>query len=274
MFAISAGESAAMSRTKSADDNPSTAVERALAILEATAQRSGMTNAEISRKLRIPKSSASYLLRTLERGGYLRREREGGQYRLGLKVLSLSHRALADLDFRQVAQPILRQLVESSKLTAHLAVLDQGQAVYIEKADAPGFIKMDTWVGRRMDLHSTSVGKALAAYLPAPELEAILKARGLNKRTPLTITAIPRLLRELEKVRHQGYAVDEEENNLGVRCVAAPVFNTLGEVEASVGLTGTVAQLARGSVPKVAELVREAARKISQQMGYSAARRP
>ena len=68
--------------------------------------------------------------------------------------------------------------------------------------------------------------------------------------------------------------MDEEENNLGVRCVAAPVFNTLGEVEASVGVTGTIAQLARGSVPKVAELVREAARKISQQMGYSAARRP
>jgi len=260
-------------RTKPADDSPSTAVERALAILEATAQRSGMTNAEISRKLRIPKSSASYLLRTLERGGYLRRERESGKYRLGLKVLSLSHRALADLDFRQVAQPILRQLVETSQLTAHLAVLDQGQAVYIEKVDAPGFIKMNTWVGRRMDLHSTSVGKALAAYLPAPELDAILKTRGLAKRTPQTITVASRLARELEKVRHQGYAVDEEENNLGVRCVAAPVFNTLGEVEASVGLTGTIAQLSRSSVPKVAELVREAARKISQQMGYSAARR-
>lgn len=262
-----------MPRTKPAADSPSTAVERALAILEATAQRSGMTNAEISRKLRIPKSSASYLLRTLERGGYLRRERESGKYRLGLKVLSLSHLALADLDFRQVALPILRQLVETSQLTAHLAVLDQGQAVYIEKVDAPGFIKMNTWVGRRMDLHSTSVGKALAAFLPAPELDGILKSRGLPKRTPQTITVASRLLRELEKVRLQGYAVDEEENSLGVRCVAAPVFNTLGEVEASVGLTGTLAQLEKSRVPKMAELVREAARKISQQMGYSAARR-
>jgi IclR family acetate operon transcriptional repressor len=231
-----------------------------------------MTNAEISRKLRIPKSSASYLLRTLERGGYLRRERESGQYRLGLKVLSLSHLALADLDFRQVAAPVLRQLVEATQLTAHLAVLDQGQAVYIEKVDAPGFIKMNTWVGRRMDLHSTSVGKALAAWLPAEELEGIWKSRGLPKRTPQTITVVSRLQHELEKVRRQGYAVDEEENSVGVRCVAAPVFNTLGEVEASVGLTGTIGQFGRSSIPKVAELVREAARKVSQQMGYSARR--
>src|SRR4029077_13503862 len=120
-------------------------------------------------------------------------------------------------------------------------------------------IKMNTWVGRRMDLHSTSVGKALAAYLPAAELEGILKSRGLTKRTPQTITVASRLLRELEKVRHQGYAVDEEENNLGVRCVAAPFFNTLGEVEASVGLTGTLGQLEKNRVPKVAEQVREAA---------------
>src|SRR5574337_76311 len=113
--------------------------------------------------------------------------------------------------------------------------------------------------GRRMDLHSTSVGKAIAAYLPAEELDAILKLRGLPKRTPQTITVASRLLRELERVRHHGYAVDEEENSVGVRCVAAPVFNTLGEVEASVGLTGTISQFGKSTVPKVAELVREAA---------------
>src|SRR5713226_4211716 len=147
------------------DSAPSTAVERALAILESIAQRhDGLTNSQISGRLGIPKSSASYILRTLERRGYLRRESETGKYRLGLKVLSLGRGVLAGLNIGEAALPVLRALVERTQLTAHLAVLDHGEAVYIEKVDAPGFIKMNTWVGRRMFIHSTSVGKVLMAH--------------------------------------------------------------------------------------------------------------
>lgn len=255
-------------------ESPSTAVERALAILEAVAQRSGgMTNSEISRRLQIPKSSASYILRTLERQGYLRRERHTGKYRLGLKVLNLSHRVLLGLDIREMALPVLRQLVERSHLTAHLAVLDHGEAVYIERVEAPGFIKMDTWVGRRLPIHTTAVGKALVAHLPESEMKAIIKERGLKKFTPKTITVPSTWLRELERARAQGYAVDDEENNPGVRCVAAPVFDSLGRVEATVGVSGTTSQLDKSSLPKIAELVKEAARKISEQLGYQATSR-
>jgi IclR family acetate operon transcriptional repressor len=260
-----------MSVTK---DSPSTAVERALAILEAIAQRgSGMTNSEISRKLEIPKSSASYILRTLERKGYLRREPLTGKYRLGLKVLNLSRQALVGLDIREVALPALRELVKQSHLTAHLAILDHGEAVYIEKVDAPGFIKIDTWVGRRLEIHSTGVGKALMAHLPEAEVRSVLKERGLKKMTSKTITGRAEFLRELEKVRAQGYAVDNEENNLGVRCVAAPVFRGLRKVEAAVGVSGAASQIDKPSLPKVAELVKEAARKISEQLGYQTASR-
>lgn len=146
------------------DASPATAVERALNILEAAAhRRDGLTNSEISRKLGIPKSSASYILRTLERRGYLRREPESGRYRLGLKILSLGGDAQANLDIADVALPFMRSLVEKIHLTVHLAVLDQGEAVYIEKVEAPGFFRVNTWVGRRMFLHSTSVGKCLLA---------------------------------------------------------------------------------------------------------------
>jgi len=249
-------------------ESPSTSVERTLAVLEAIAERpTGMSNSDINRRLRIPKSSASYILRALVKNGYLRRDRETGRYHLGLRVVNLSHRALAGLDIREIAQPILRQLVDHSHLTSHLAILDHGQAVYIEKIDAPGFVKMNTWVGRRLDCHSTSVGKTLIAFLPEEELQVLLDERGLEKRTPQTITNAARLLRELEKVREQGYALDDEENNLGVRCVAAPIFNSEGRVEASVGLSGTTYQLEKGGVPKVAELVKAAARKISHQLG-------
>jgi DNA-binding IclR family transcriptional regulator len=254
---------------KVTDETASTAVGRALAILEAIAERRrGFSNAELSRSLHIPKSSASYILRTLEQRGYLYRDRDSGRYRLGLKVLSLSRGALSGLDIRDVAQPILRPLVERIQLTVHLAILDHGEAVYIEKVEAPGFIKMDTWVGRRMAIHSTSVGKALVAYLPEPELEAIIQTHGLKRRTPKTITAHAKFLRELAQVRAQGYAVDDEENNLGVRCVAAPIFSEPGVVKAAVGATGTTSQLDAVTLPKIAERVKEAARHISQQLGY------
>ncbi len=247
-----------------ATESPSRAVERALAMLEAIAQRDGgLTNAEISRRLGIPKSSASYILRALERRGYVGREVSTGRYRIGLKVLSLSRGALAGLDIRDAALPVLRQLVERSQLSAHLAILDHGEAVYIEKVGAPGFIKMDTWVGRRMEVHSTSVGKAIAAYLPQSEVEAIIRTRGLKKRTPKTITVASRFLRELAGVRARGYAVDDEENNPGVRCVAAPVFDRLGQVQASVGVSGTTSQIDRSNLPRIAALVKEAARRIT-----------
>lgn len=250
-------------------EQPSTAVARALNVLEMLAAHTGgLTHSEISRELDIPKSSASYLLHTLEQRGYLRRERTTGKYYLGLKVLSLNRGVLTGLDIRELALPVLRSLVERVQLTAHLAVLDHGQAVYVEKVEAPGFIKMDTWVGRRMDIHSTSVGKALVAWRPQEEVQAILREHGLRKRAPRTITVASKFLRELEKVRTQGYAVDDEENSLEVRCVAAPVFDPLDQVQAAVGVTGTIIEVDKARLPKLAELVREAARRISRQLGY------
>ncbi len=251
------------------NDASSTAVERTLLILEAAAQRDGgMSNAEFSRKLKIPKSSASYILRTLEQHGYLRRDGEGGRYRLGMKVLNLSRAALSGVDVREVALPIMRHLVDRIHITTHLAVLDHTEAVYVEKVEAPGFIKMNTWIGRRMEVNSTAVGKALLAYLEPKERDAILRHRGLKKCTPHTITTLPRLLQELERVRKLGYAIDDEENSLGARCVGAPIFNAEGRIEAAIASTGTINDVPKDAVPHVADMVKEAARRISHQIGY------
>ncbi len=250
-------------------DSPSVAVERALAILEAVAQLpEGLSNAEISRKLQIPKSSASYILRTLVRQAYLNRDSETGKYRVGLKILSLSRGALSGLDVREVALPIMRHLTEKTGLTCHLAILDGPEAVYIEKVEAPGFIRMDTWVGRRMRVHATSVGKALVAYIPVGKLEKMVAEAGMEKRTSKTITTLPRLLKELEKVRAQGYAVDDEENNMGARCLGAPVFNQSGGIEASLGLSGTINQVNAHTMPRIVEALKDAARHVSMQLGY------
>ncbi len=115
-------------------------------------------------------------------------------------------------------------------------------------------------------MHSTSVGKVLVVHLPKHEVEAILREHGLTKRTPKTITSQPRFFSELEKVRVQGYAVDDEENSTGARCVAAPIFDSLGTVEAALGVSGTTSQIGEANIIKIADLVKEAARKISKQL--------
>ena len=250
------------------EDISSVAVQRALAILEAVAERAGgMTNSELSRRVEIPKSSASYILRTLERSGYLKRD-HGGKYRLGLRVLALGRGVQTGVDLRDEARSEIVALVKRTGLTAHLAVLDRGEAVYIEKIESPGFIKMDTWVGRRMQVNSTAVGKALAAFLPESEIQAILKEHGLKKRTPKTITLQSKFAHELRRVREQNYAVDDEENSVGARCVAAPIFDGLGRVQAAIGVSGTIGEVNRGSLSRIATVVREAAMKISRHLGY------
>ena len=252
--------------------SPATAVERALNILEAAAQRrDGLTNSEISRKLGIPKSSASYILRTLERRGYLRRDAESGRYRLGLKILSLGGDAQGNLDIADVSLPFMRALGEKIRMTVHLAVLDQGEAVYVEKVEAPGFFKVNTWVGRRMFLHSTSVGKCLMAWLPKQDVEMIVKQHGLKKRTPKTITSVTKLLAELEHVKQSGYAVDDEENSLGARCLGTPIFDAMGNVIAALGASGTITQVDEASMPRMIEALKETARRITRQLLRSGA---
>jgi IclR family acetate operon transcriptional repressor len=207
----------------------------------------------------------------LERRGYLRRDAASGRYRLGLKILSLGGDAQSNLDIADVALPFMRSLVERVHLTSHLAVLDQGEAVYIEKVEAPGFFKVNTWVGRRMYLHSTSVGKALLAWLPKQELEAIVRQQGLkNARrkqstrhrvcSPIWSSCASKAMRSTTK-----------ENSLGARCLGAPIFDAEGNVTAALGVSGTLTQVDEENLPKIADALKETARRISRQLLRSGA---
>lgn len=247
------------------------AVDRALAVLELLSpSKKGLTNAEISRKLKLPKSTLSYILRTLRQHGYVHRDPLAGKYRLSAKLFSVGSQALRGLDLHDVAHPLLQELVDKTGLAGHLAILDGSEAVYIEKIDKPGFIRINTWVGRRMDVHCTSVGKALIAHLPQPQVEEIVRARGLSKHTPRTITTMAQLLRDLARVRADGYAIDDSENNLDVVCIAAPIFNVEGRPIAAVGLTGTESQMRSHKFENHVNGVKHAARQISHQLGYTA----
>lgn len=252
-------------------ETTSRAVERALSIIELVAEsQKPQSNADLSRRLKIPKSSASYILRVLENRGYLRRD-EGGKYRLGLKLLSLTSDSLTHTDIREIAKPVLRDFLKESRLPeAHIAILDNGRAVYIEKVENErSFIKMDIWVGHRLPVHTTAIGKILVSGMIDDEIRKILKLRGMEKKTPKSITSIKKFLAEIKKVKNQGFAVDDEENSEEVRCLAAPIFDAKGNVIAALGASSTILQIDNERMPELIEQITNSAEKVSRQIGYS-----
>jgi DNA-binding IclR family transcriptional regulator len=260
-------------RTKKNDKYTVPALARAFEMLDILAMSSvGMTKMEIARRIGIPYSTAFNLLNTMDQHGYVRKDEETGRYYLGLKILSLGGVPLRDVSLRDTAAPVLAGLVRQTGLTAHLAVLDRDEAVYIDKHEPNGFLKINSWIGKRNYVHSSAVGKALIAWRSDDEVREVC-GKGLCKRTAKTITSLRRLKAELAAVRPRGYAIDDEEDEVGGRCVAAPVFDAYGAVAGAIGLSGIVAQLPDQELPHFGLLVSRAAAAISQRMGHTALRR-
>lgn len=243
-------------------------VERALTVLEFLAQsRRAFSVSEMSRRLGIPKSSTHLILTTLERRGFLQKNAQTGRYCFGLQLVSLSRSALENLDLRQEARPSLQSLMEKTGLTVHLAVLEHNQAVIIEKVEAPGLLKLATWIGRRLDVNCTGVGKALIAFLPENEFEQLIRAKGFARHNDLTIISISAMKRELAGVRQSGYAFDDEEDEIGFRCVGAPIFDAHEKTVAAVSVAGTTIQIPVERVPALASTVKKTAAEISVRLG-------
>jgi len=240
-----------------------TAVERALSILESLdSSRRGLNISELSRKLGIPKSSAHVIILTLERLGYVQKRKDSLNYSLGLRAYGLGLGMMKNLSISEVALPHMRVLVDEIRLPAHLAIPDGDQGVYIQKVDSPGLIKIDTYVGRRMDLHCTGVGKVLLAYGPEDLLERTLAKQTYIRHTRNTITSPRQLMREVAKIRNQGFAVDDEEEELAVRCVAVPVRHPTGRFAAALSVVGTTEQIPLDAVESTAERLKQTAKAI------------
>jgi DNA-binding IclR family transcriptional regulator len=267
--AASKPKNEAQSAAKSGSERSQvTSVERALTVLELLAEkRQGLSTSDLSRRAHVPKSTMSYLLRTLVRRGYVRRDALTGYHTLGTRLLTLGGQAMQGMELREVAMPYLRQIVERTRLGAHLAILDHGAAVYVERIESPGFIKMAIWIGRRMPPQVTAVGKALICQLDPHDIREIVANHPPTTVTPKSIQRMPQLYEELARTRERGYAIDDEESAMGVRCVAAPVTAASGEVVASLGVSATVSQLHDEYLTVVANIVRSAALKLSAQLG-------
>ncbi len=244
---------------------------KALNILGCLAEddRPSYTLTELSRRLHLHVSTVHRLLVNLLRQGFVEQDHSTGGYQLGFNVLRMGLRVLDRLDFRRVAQPLLRELNQRTKETVHLAILQSDRAVSIEKFGSPQPVGLDARLGGVMPLHCTGVGKALLAYQSEEMLHQLARSPGLERYTANTITALPQLKKELARVRQEGYAVDNEEAVEGLRCVAAPLFSHDGRVVAAFSVAGPATRIPPARVPELARLVRETAQQISYRLGFN-----
>lgn len=173
-----------------------------------------------------------------------------------------------------MAYPFLRRLRDLANETVHLVVMDGGQCIYVEKVECSQAVRMHSTIGSRVHAHCTAVGKSMLAYLSQEQVEEILGRHGLPARTSHTITDKKRLLEELAQVREQGYAVDDVENEEGIRCVGAPIFDHRRKVVAALSVSGPAFRLTKERVRELAPHVKATALAISRQLGYVGEQEP
>ncbi|MFQ5848584.1 MAG: IclR family transcriptional regulator [Candidatus Methylomirabilales bacterium] len=245
-------------------------VDRALDILEAfnyEEEELGVT--ELSQKLGLHKNNVFRLLATLECRGYIEQDKRTGNYRLGMKTFEVANIFLHHLGLRRQARPILEELVNGCDETAYLAILDGPEVVYVLMHETSQTVRIVPRLGHRLPAYCTASGKIQLAYESRDHLAQIFEGHVLQRHTGNTIDNLDKLVNHLKEVARLGYAVDNEEWEEGVRCIAAPVRDYSRRVVAGVGLSGPVSRFTMERIEKeLVPLVKEAASKISQRLGY------
>ncbi|KUO50131.1 MAG: hypothetical protein APF76_06605 [Desulfitibacter sp. BRH_c19] len=251
------------------DKNNLKSVDKAFRIIELMAQESrpmGVT--EISKKLNINKSTVHATLNTLIGRGYFEQDAEGGKYKLGIAFTFIANASLNGIDFRSKAKPIIKRLSQQINETVHMVIMRQGKVVYIEKQESIQSMRIHTEIGKSQPSHCTGVGKAILAWMDAEEREQIIREYGLPKYTINTITDEEVFNQHLEDIRKKGYAIDDEENEEGLRCVAAPIMDHSGKVIAAISIAGPTTRMTLNSLKKMAELAVAAGLEISKELGF------
>lgn len=237
---------------------------RGLKILDLLGQsQDGISITELAETLGVDKGSASRLMSTLAHYGYAEKDEITRRFHLGAQVVSLSRSVLTRLPLREAAKPYLRQLMEQTGECAHLAVPAQGKVMYIDQVESPATLRVNAQVGTMNPLHCTALGKVLLAF---GDLDF---SNRLDTFTPSTITDPEMLRLHLDEIRRLGYAVDDEEFDLGVRCIAVPVFDFRGKVVGSMGVSGPATRVTLERLPELAATVVEIGKALSERMTFT-----
>jgi DNA-binding IclR family transcriptional regulator len=218
------------------------ALGRGVALLEAVASEPGVGFTELQLRLGLPKSSTHHLISTMCALGLIKRRSSGG-YGLGLKLLELAGIASENNDLQRDAMPLLRGFAQRVQLTCHLGVFEQGEAVYLARIEGARDIVVRSHVGQRFPVQCSALGKCLIAWMAPETLDGVIAGIAFEKRMPKTVMSATELRRQLEEVRHRGWALDDEEQAPNCRCVAAPILDRDGNVIAAISAVGTMEQV-------------------------------
>lgn len=241
---------------------PKTAT-KLFSVLELVRTDPGLRLSELAKRLNMSVPTCSRLLESLTEGGLV--VRRGSRFELGPYCLSLGEAFRSGFDLGRDARPMLERLSAATGETSHLGVADGLACVYIDKVDSPQSIRMHSQIGRRTLMHCTGMGKALLSGLPPATTEAVIAA-GLSPRTPMTITDPDLFRAEIELTRQRGYAIDDVENEPGIRCVAAPVLGRDGLAVAAVSVAGPETRLPLERLVEFVEPLREVATALSDRL--------
>ena len=244
-------------------------IDRAIDIIELlSTEKDGMGVTDIGKRLDLHKSTVHRLLNALAERGYIEKEPKHGYYKIGLKFIEITSLYLNKLELKTEAQPYLRRLAEIAGQPVHLAILDGGEAVYIEKIEALNSMRMYSQIGKRVPVHCSAIGKVLLSGLEKNSIDALLDKYEFVSLTKNTIITKKELVRQVQDVRKLGFAVDDEEHEQGVRCIAAPVYDYTGKIIAAVSVSGDKRIIEKNKDEEISMYVIGAAGEISKRMGY------
>lgn len=252
--------------------NPATvqSIDRVLSIIEALSSAPrGMALTELAEITNLNKSTVHRMLATLSTWNYVAREADSGKYRLTMRLFEIGSRVIGGNNILSVARPFLEHLSDETNEAIHLVIHDNNEIVYLYKEDSSNSVlRMSSRVGLRNPMYCTAVGKSILAALPEKTLANIWNASAIVRFTPKTITDYQQLLEECERIRAQGYAIDDEEHERGIRCVGVAIMDFSGKPIAAISVAAPVFRLDDDQVKRVAPLVIDAANSISRLLGY------
>lgn len=245
------------------------ALDRALKIIDLFDENQmEYTLSEISSEMKLHKSTVHSLLKTLQIHNYIAQDEQTAKYRLGMRFVKKGQLLLDHFDIREIARPHLRALSTATGQTTHLVIMvDRREGIYIDKVEGRKAAIRYSRIGRRVPLHSSAVGKVLSAFRPIDEQMKMLNGYTFVKHTNKTIDNLETFLKELEQVRNQGFAIDNEENEPGVRCSAAPIYNHNGQVIAALSISTMVAHVDDQELTQLIGLLQQETSEISRQLG-------
>lgn len=244
-------------------------LKRGLEVLGHIAQsENGLNVTEVSRLIDSDKGGASRLLSALNQMGFVRRKSVRGPFTLGTRLMELGLNALSTLDITEEAKPIIEALSREVRTMAYFAVRAEDRVILIAFFTPPNVIQIHSCLGRTFHLHSSAAGKNHLAWMSPDERKETLRRTGLSAQTKHTITSPSQIEKESIKIRQQGFAVDSEETELGVRCISAPVFDIQGQIAGSMGITGFSSILTPGRVRTLVPRIKAHAQKLSRALGH------